>query len=58
MGYLVVRDENRNTDSEDAWIRGADDRNCQTCKNTISAVFQDLLEPAHENRYLFVCGVY
>lgn len=23
-----------NTDSEDAWIRGADDRNCQTCKNT------------------------
>ena len=44
-----------NTDSEDAWIRGADDRNCQNMqKIRPSAVFQDLLEPAH-GKSLSIC---
>ncbi|MFR7445289.1 MAG: hypothetical protein ACLUUO_20080 [Sellimonas intestinalis] len=59
MGHLVVRDEKPNTDSEDAWIRGADDRNCQTCKKYDHRRCSRTYWSRHmENRYLFVCGVY
>ena len=60
MGYLVVRDAKKpNTDSEDAWIRGADDRNCQTCeKIRPSAVFQDLSEPAHGKIVIYLFAEY